>query len=483
MNRSIQFFKLASDPLQPGLACLKDGLTLAGHPLLTDNGKGLSPRPADEIQEILDAAFGWDADISAEALLPGLASVARFLNKGDLPLAMIGSVLLKLPDIPDSSPLAKAARDRAAKAGYNPAQPRDKDGRWTQGAGRIALLPPAADVRPSIPVAPIEAPPPLERPAPALAEPSEEAATNTLEELGPEGLRLLPRLALGGSATALFVLTPTNHSNIHEGKIPDAPGLTYRSDEGIVDIYAADASGNPVTVYHGVPDRDGFYYDDQGLIIGRHIGIATLFDSEALQEIAAEKTGVPADSEPPDGTPPSITLQPDEDRPRFCPPPTPENIRRRSIWSLLYQSQITKLPPGFDVLFRGVRFDGCVESIQHFQEAKGRMPAFITRASDDELRRTWSYVRIMRQATRQSAAALDFYDDWYFADERLYEFYTREFRLYHLDNLITHHVDAIFFRKMEDALALSGEDSFSSSLMCASLQSITHPQPSRETLP
>lgn len=513
MNRSVQFFKLASDPRQPGLACRKDGLALAGHPLLSENGEGLSPRPAAEIQEILDAAFGWDTDIRADALLPGLASVARFLNKGDLPLAMIGSLLLKLPDIPDSSPLAKAARDAAAKAGYNPAQARDENGRWTQDAGSNAFQPPVADIRPSLTDALLQTVPALQQATPALLETGgeagggvleglapnapeaaaallqtgeEAAGGGVLEDLAPEAISLLARLApyLGGAAaTVLGVLIPTNRSNIHEGEIPDAPGLTYRSDEGIVDVYALDPSGNPMVVYHGVPDREGFYYDDQGLIVGRHVGRAALFDPEALQEIAAGKTGMPAGSEPPAGNPPPTTLQPDEDRPRFCPPPTPENIRRRSIWSLLYQSQITGLPPGFDVLFQGVRFDGCVEAIRHLQEAKGRMPPFLTRASDDELRRTEFYARTMRQASRQNAAASGYYDDWYFANERLHEFFTREFRLYHFDNIVTHHVNAIFFRRIEDAFAIGGGDSISDSSKWPFLQSIPHPAPTRETLP
>jgi hypothetical protein len=89
----------------------------------------------------------------------------------------------------------------------------------------------------------------------------------------------------------------------------------------------------------------------------------------------------------------------------------------------------------------------------------------------------------MRQASRQNTAASGYYDDWYFANERLYEFFTREFRLYHLDNLITHHVDAIFFRRVEDAFAIGGGNSISGSSMRARLEYHFHPHAMRETLP
>jgi hypothetical protein len=451
MNRSVQFIKLACDPRQPGLVCRKDGLALAGHPLLYENDEGLSPRPGAEIQAILNGVYGWDSDIAAEALMPGLASVARFLDKGDLPLAMIASLLLKLPDIPDSSALAKA--------GYDPAQARDENGRWTQGARSRAFEDPTGLVRPSLPEAPVDTTRALPPATAGLLETEGQTGGEMLADLSSDAVALIARFGpylTGAVATVIGVLIPTNRSNIHEGAIPDAPGLRYRSDEGFVDIYSVDQNGNPVVVYRGVPDRDGFYYDAEGLIIGRYIGTAVLFDPESLEEMAAAKQGMPADSDPPAGNPPSIIQQPSEDRPRFCPPPTPENITRRSIWSVFYQSQITGLPPGFDVLFQGVRFDGCVEATRHFQEAKARMPRFLTGASDKALRKTKFYTRIMRQASRQSSAASMYYDDWYFADERLFEFFTREFRLYHFDNLITHHVDAIFFRKMEDDFASDG---------------------------
>lgn len=468
MNRSLHVIKLASDTGGYGLNCQKDGLTLAGYPLLFDDWSGLAPRSAAEIQDILDSVYGTEAALAADTLMNGLASVARFLNKGDLPLAMIGSLLLRLPEIPEVLPLSKKELNGAAKAGYNEGETRDQRGRWTDGAGGSGLQAPVPQVLPNAPNVPSHVTPAFLQATPALLETGEEGfetvAPGVMENLAPETIGLLGRLApfLGGAvATVAGVLIATNRSNTSGGPVPGAPGLTYGSDEGVVTIYGEDASGNPMIVYHSLPDRDGFYYDDKGLIIGRHIGRAVLFDPEALLEIAAEKRESPADSEPPAGNRPPTAQESDEDRPRFCPPPTPENISRRSIWSVAYQSQITGLPPGFDVLFRGVRFDGCVEAIQHFQEAKGRMPEFLVGISDERFRRTTLYDRIMRQASRQSAAASGYYDDWYFADEYLYGFFTREFRLFHFDNLLVHHVDAIFFRRSEEAGAMEGNDPIS----------------------
>jgi hypothetical protein len=57
--------------------------------------------------------------------------------------------------------------------------------------------------------------------------------------------------------------------------------------------------------------------------------------------------------------------------PRFCPTPTPEDITSRSERTTSYQSQITGLPPGLEIIFNGERYDGCRESDGHLLEAKG----------------------------------------------------------------------------------------------------------------
>jgi hypothetical protein len=56
-----------------------------------------------ELQAALDDAYGATPQLDARNYLPGLNGIARSLDKGDLALAMIGSVLLKLPDIPETN--------------------------------------------------------------------------------------------------------------------------------------------------------------------------------------------------------------------------------------------------------------------------------------------------------------------------------------------------------------------------------------------
>jgi hypothetical protein len=57
--------------------------------------------------------------------------------------------------------------------------------------------------------------------------------------------------------------------------------------------------------------------------------------------------------------------------PKLCPDPTPEDISGRSDRTIAYQSQITGLLPGLQVVFNGERYDGCVEDSGTLLEAKG----------------------------------------------------------------------------------------------------------------
>jgi hypothetical protein len=58
----------------------------------------------------------------------------------------------------------------------------------------------------------------------------------------------------------------------------------------------------------------------------------------------------------------------------------------------------------------------------------------------------------------------------------------RELRLFHFANIMTHHVDAIFLRIIEDYFALGGGNPISGPMM-TSLEYPRHAQPARETLP
>jgi hypothetical protein len=122
----------------------------------------------------LDNAYGATPQLDARDYLPGLNGIAHSLNKGDLPLAMIGSVLLKLPDIPE-----------AHTRKYSDEQARDSNGRWTQGAEGGARQPSPVEVEP-------KEPPSL---APVEAEAAGEAEEGLVARLAPRVLSLLGDLA------------------------------------------------------------------------------------------------------------------------------------------------------------------------------------------------------------------------------------------------------------------------------------------------
>lgn len=90
-----------------GLACSEDGLFLGQTALLERAEGGFAPRRQHELERLLACAYG--APVSVEDKMPGLASVAKALNKGDLCLARIAAVHLRLPDLP--GPVAKLATE------------------------------------------------------------------------------------------------------------------------------------------------------------------------------------------------------------------------------------------------------------------------------------------------------------------------------------------------------------------------------------
>lgn len=129
-----RYFRLTNEPGGLGLSCTESGLSLAGVPLLHKSEAGFAPRPPDEIDSLVRAAYGAGVGVGADDLLPGFDAVARALNRGELGHAMIAAVLTRLPELSwnDAARLANA-EDRLRK--YNPAEPRDEHGCWTSDGG------------------------------------------------------------------------------------------------------------------------------------------------------------------------------------------------------------------------------------------------------------------------------------------------------------------------------------------------------------
>ncbi len=125
-------FRLTNEPGGLGLSCTESGLSLAGVPLLRKSATGFAPRPATEIETLIRAAYGEQAQ--ATDLLPGIDVVARALNRGDVVHAMIAAVLTRVPEL-DWAAAARLAHAEERLAKYNPDEPRDWRGRWTTGDG------------------------------------------------------------------------------------------------------------------------------------------------------------------------------------------------------------------------------------------------------------------------------------------------------------------------------------------------------------
>ncbi len=94
---------------------------------------GYRMRPAAEIEALLAAAYPVSPD--ATGCVAGLRRAASYLSEGNLPLAMIAAVQLRLGEIPEEWIERLARTDTLLKAGFNPGEPRDAQGRWTEETG------------------------------------------------------------------------------------------------------------------------------------------------------------------------------------------------------------------------------------------------------------------------------------------------------------------------------------------------------------
>jgi len=122
--------KLASAGDRYGVSCDEEGPSIGPVRLFEMTADGLAPRPVDELDFIFGEVFGCPINFAAK--MTGLTVVARALDAGDLAKAMIATQLTHLPTLPDEAAFHRAVHaDMLAKAGFNPAEPRDERGRWT----------------------------------------------------------------------------------------------------------------------------------------------------------------------------------------------------------------------------------------------------------------------------------------------------------------------------------------------------------------
>ena len=132
MGHIDRHFRLTNEPGGFGLSCTSAGLSLAGVPLLRKTDSGFTPRLDNEVERLIRAVGGGEVD--SAALSRSLDIIARALNRGDLAYAMTAAVLTRLPEL-DWSAAARLAHAEEQLAKYDPNQPRDWHGRWTDGDG------------------------------------------------------------------------------------------------------------------------------------------------------------------------------------------------------------------------------------------------------------------------------------------------------------------------------------------------------------
>lgn len=124
-------FKLDQDPKGRGLRCDNGGLFLGRDALLRRDRQGsFEARPNAELQRV----FHWICGNGAnwESRIRRVTHVANALNKGEMARAMMTAVLMRLPD-PRGAIRITDVDGVLAKAGFNPDEPRDERGRWTNG--------------------------------------------------------------------------------------------------------------------------------------------------------------------------------------------------------------------------------------------------------------------------------------------------------------------------------------------------------------
>ncbi len=133
-------FKLAErHAATEGVFCGEDGVWLGPAPLIERSGAGgYRVRSGDQIEALLGAAYAEPPE--AAGCIGGLHRVAAYLAEGNLPLAMIAAVRLRLGEIAEDRIERLARADFLLKANFNPDEPRDDRGRWTDDVAGDFIL-------------------------------------------------------------------------------------------------------------------------------------------------------------------------------------------------------------------------------------------------------------------------------------------------------------------------------------------------------
>lgn len=375
-------------PASRGVTVDREGLALGPDCMLVRRmGTRYQAAASKDIRTLLDVAFDYRGDEAP--LHRQCTAIAKALDSGELLKAQLLGLLLPVGELDEFD--LRRLRLASQLIRFDPAQPRDADGRWS-ALGRFVSRA-------------------TTRMAAFMASPAAESFAEALGRLAPELAN--PALLFGG----LMVL-PTNESHLDHGSIPGHDDVRYSYDEGNLLIVQLDEAGDKHELFFGGPDEDRLYRDKNGTVIGRALDNGVVLDPDA-----------PLFRKPQAAT--------SEDEPRLCPDPGPDKPSGMSEQAAAYQQQITGLPRGIAVTLNGVTFDGCRESDGVMLEAKalgyewpliayGTYPPNYQGAKD-----------IMRQANSQNIAAETSGRkvEWYFAERRVADYFRNAFRVAGFSNI------------------------------------------------
>ncbi len=384
-------------PTCRGLAVDEDGVMLGPDGVLVRRTP-LGYRSADpgHLALLTRAAFGEDRRLRRLPIV--LDAIAQALDRGDLVKAQLLGLELPLGELDDRSLRRVSVVAELIKAGFDPDQPRDERGRWTDASAAGAAA--ARMTRP--PAAKPAAPSVFGRVAPAV-----------LDGLAAIGARFSAATAFLG-----IIFIPTNRSLLTEGTLPERPEVRYRYDQeaGTLELFRFDEQHQRQVIVAGRADAEGVFRDDEGRALGRKLDGSVIVDPDALPDAARG-----SDSE--------------RDEPRVCPAPTEENIVGRKERALAYQEQITGLPRGLSVKLwnpksgKYVDFDGCRESDGTMLEAKG--PGYLDLLQDkNPFVRASVEAGLNSQALRQSEATKPSgrQIEWHFAERWVADYFRTQWK-------------------------------------------------------
>jgi hypothetical protein len=337
----------------------------------------------------------------------------------------------------DSDPfLDRLATAVALAKDYDQNQPRDDDGRWTSGGGSGTKSPPEASGSSLSGAA---------AGAVAIADTAtvfgNPYSVQALKEIAARALAaivaVLPDgaaaagLAIGGAALVFRTLfVPTNKDLGSSGTLPDAPDFAYRYDldTGRLTVTRQNEDGTTETVFSGHHGADAVFRDENGRPIGRFLGDSVALDADAIRGYEARRK---SDSVDQAGAAAQSIARARTDA-KLCPDPTVESIAGRKLPALLYQSQISGLPPGVDFRLvdpatgRDVSYDACWPAKQgEMGEAKG--PNYFKFMIDPDHWYKWyqGVAQIKDQMERQARAAGARHVEWHFAEQGPADYFRR----------------------------------------------------------